>query len=178
MVRVAILGATGYSAKELIRLLLAHPEAKITALTTRHARAISGYASALAMLATRLEPGPAMEALASTRDEAVELGERLRLEIGLEADAMEPFRPVDARVGLRPAFAAEMATYGWRIRQQLEIQAAALARLEADRGGQSDEALQRLRWAIAYLRAAFEQLTSGEREAMGEIRQALCVIKP
>jgi len=35
MVRVAILGATGYSAKELIRLLLAHPEAKITALTTR-----------------------------------------------------------------------------------------------------------------------------------------------
>ena len=37
MVRVAILGATGYSAKELIRLLLAHPEAKITALTTRQA---------------------------------------------------------------------------------------------------------------------------------------------
>ena len=35
MVRVAILGATGYSAKELIRLLLAHPQAEITALTTR-----------------------------------------------------------------------------------------------------------------------------------------------
>ena len=35
MVRVAILGATGYSAKEAIRLLLAHPHAQITALTTR-----------------------------------------------------------------------------------------------------------------------------------------------
>ncbi len=35
MVRIAVLGATGYSAKELIRLLLAHPHAEITALTTR-----------------------------------------------------------------------------------------------------------------------------------------------
>ena len=35
MVRVAILGATGYSAKEAIRLLLAHPHVQITALTTR-----------------------------------------------------------------------------------------------------------------------------------------------
>jgi N-acetyl-gamma-glutamyl-phosphate reductase len=35
MVRIAILGATGYSARELMRLLLAHPHAKITALTTR-----------------------------------------------------------------------------------------------------------------------------------------------
>jgi N-acetyl-gamma-glutamyl-phosphate reductase len=35
MVRIAVLGATGYSAKELIRLLLAHPHAQITALTTR-----------------------------------------------------------------------------------------------------------------------------------------------
>lgn len=35
MVRIAILGATGYSAKEAIRLLLAHPQAEITALTTR-----------------------------------------------------------------------------------------------------------------------------------------------
>jgi len=35
MVRIAVLGATGYSAKELIRLLLAHPQAQITALTTR-----------------------------------------------------------------------------------------------------------------------------------------------
>jgi N-acetyl-gamma-glutamyl-phosphate reductase len=35
MVRVAILGASGYSALELIRILLRHPEAEITALTTR-----------------------------------------------------------------------------------------------------------------------------------------------
>ncbi len=37
MVRVAILGASGYSALELIKLLLRHPEVQITALTTRQA---------------------------------------------------------------------------------------------------------------------------------------------
>lgn len=35
MIRVAILGATGYTARELIGLLLRHPEVEITALTTR-----------------------------------------------------------------------------------------------------------------------------------------------
>jgi len=35
MVRIAVLGAAGYSAKELLRLLLAHPHAEIVALTTR-----------------------------------------------------------------------------------------------------------------------------------------------
>jgi N-acetyl-gamma-glutamyl-phosphate reductase len=35
MIRVAILGASGYSALELMKLLLRHPEAKISALTTR-----------------------------------------------------------------------------------------------------------------------------------------------
>jgi len=35
MVRVAILGASGYSALELMKLLLRHPQAEITALTTR-----------------------------------------------------------------------------------------------------------------------------------------------
>lgn len=35
MVRVAILGATGYTALELIKILLRHPQAEITALTTR-----------------------------------------------------------------------------------------------------------------------------------------------
>jgi len=35
MVSVAILGATGYTALELIKILLRHPEARITALTTR-----------------------------------------------------------------------------------------------------------------------------------------------
>lgn len=35
MIRVAILGASGYTGLELIRLLLRHPEVKITALATR-----------------------------------------------------------------------------------------------------------------------------------------------
>jgi N-acetyl-gamma-glutamyl-phosphate reductase len=35
MVRIAVLGATGYAARELIKLLLGHPQAEITALTTR-----------------------------------------------------------------------------------------------------------------------------------------------
>ncbi len=35
MIRIGILGATGYTALELVKLLLRHPEAKITALTTR-----------------------------------------------------------------------------------------------------------------------------------------------
>ena len=35
MIRVAILGASGYTALELCRLLLRHPEVQITALTTR-----------------------------------------------------------------------------------------------------------------------------------------------
>jgi N-acetyl-gamma-glutamyl-phosphate reductase len=35
MIRVAILGASGYSALELIRILLRHPQVDITALTTR-----------------------------------------------------------------------------------------------------------------------------------------------
>ena len=35
MVRVAILGATGYTALELIKMLLRHPEVEITALTSR-----------------------------------------------------------------------------------------------------------------------------------------------
>ncbi|HUQ70110.1 MAG TPA: N-acetyl-gamma-glutamyl-phosphate reductase, partial [Planctomycetaceae bacterium] len=35
MTRVAILGGTGYTALELCRILLNHPEARITALTSR-----------------------------------------------------------------------------------------------------------------------------------------------
>lgn len=35
MVRVAIIGATGYTALELMKILLRHPEVEITALTTR-----------------------------------------------------------------------------------------------------------------------------------------------
>jgi len=36
MVRVAVLGATGYTALELIKLLLRHPEVEIVAATSRH----------------------------------------------------------------------------------------------------------------------------------------------
>ena len=35
MIRVAILGATGYTARELISILLRHPEVEVTTLTTR-----------------------------------------------------------------------------------------------------------------------------------------------
>ena len=35
MVRAAILGSTGYTALELIKILLNHPQVEITALTTR-----------------------------------------------------------------------------------------------------------------------------------------------
>src|SRR5438874_7079112 len=41
MIRVAILGASGYSALELIRILLRHPLVEITALTTRKAESRS-----------------------------------------------------------------------------------------------------------------------------------------
>lgn len=41
MIRVGILGASGYSAFELMKLLLRHPEVRITALTTRQAEARS-----------------------------------------------------------------------------------------------------------------------------------------
>ena len=36
MIRIGILGASGYTAFELIRILLRHPHAKITCLTTRN----------------------------------------------------------------------------------------------------------------------------------------------
>lgn len=35
MIRVAVLGASGYAARELLKLLLAHPETKLTALASR-----------------------------------------------------------------------------------------------------------------------------------------------
>src|SRR5688572_8468831 len=41
MIRVGILGASGYSALELMKILLRHPDVKITALTTRQAEARS-----------------------------------------------------------------------------------------------------------------------------------------
>ena len=35
MIRVGVLGATGYTASELIQILLRHPDVEITALTSR-----------------------------------------------------------------------------------------------------------------------------------------------
>jgi N-acetyl-gamma-glutamyl-phosphate reductase len=58
MIRVAIFGASGYSALELIKLLLRHPEVEITTLTTRQtdARHVSEVHPALAnRLELRLE---------------------------------------------------------------------------------------------------------------------------
>src|SRR3990172_5053295 len=58
MIRVAILGASGYSALELMKLLLRHPKVEITALTTRQtdARPVGEVHPALAgRLDLRLE---------------------------------------------------------------------------------------------------------------------------
>lgn len=41
MIRVAILGASGYSALELMRILLRHPEVEITALTSRKTESLA-----------------------------------------------------------------------------------------------------------------------------------------
>jgi N-acetyl-gamma-glutamyl-phosphate reductase len=42
MIKVAILGGSGYTAAELIKILLRHPEASLTAVTTRQASAAEG----------------------------------------------------------------------------------------------------------------------------------------
>ncbi len=70
MIRVAILGATGYTALELIKILLRHPEAEITALTSRqegrpHVAAI--HPQLTGRLNLELENLPA-EAVASRAD--------------------------------------------------------------------------------------------------------------
>jgi N-acetyl-gamma-glutamyl-phosphate reductase len=64
MVRVAILGATGYTALELIKILLRHPQAQITTLTSRqegnkHVSAV--HPSLAGRLDLRLEDMPADE---------------------------------------------------------------------------------------------------------------------
>ncbi len=44
MIRVAVIGATGYTGQELVRLLSAHPEAELTVLTSRqHSGVIYGH---------------------------------------------------------------------------------------------------------------------------------------
>ena len=70
MTRVAILGATGYTALELIKLLLRHPEVEITALTSRqegNPHVASVHPSLIGRIDLRLEDiGPA--AVASRAD--------------------------------------------------------------------------------------------------------------
>ena len=148
----------------------------VTALLNRHAQALAAYSSALAVLGTRFDPEPARDTLATARGEAIALGEQLQAEIPIDPEALEPFRPIAGPVGLRPALAAEMATNGWQIRRQLEIQAVALEWLERRRGDQTDEALRRLRWSIAHLRTAFENLTISDAEVLpntARVRDAL-----
>lgn len=69
MIRVAILGATGYTAYELMRLLLRHPEARITVVTSRTETAhISTVHPALSgRLDLRME-NPSPEELAERAD--------------------------------------------------------------------------------------------------------------
>lgn len=69
MVRVAILGATGYTAYELMRLLLRHPEAQITVVTSRTetAHISSVHPSLSGRLDLRME-NPTPEELAERAD--------------------------------------------------------------------------------------------------------------
>jgi len=144
----------------------------VTALVNRHAQALAAYSSALAVLGTRFDPEPAMDTLETSRGEAIALGDQLQAEIPIDPEALEPFRPIAGPVGLRPALASEMATNGWQIRKQLEIQAVALEWLELRRGDQTDEALRRLRWSIAHLRTAFENLTISDAEVLPNTARA------
>ncbi len=38
MIKVGIVGGTGYTGVELLRLLVQHPEAELAAITSRHPR--------------------------------------------------------------------------------------------------------------------------------------------
>lgn len=144
----------------------------VTTLLSRHAEALAEYAAALAILGTRFDASPAMEALAAARGQAIALGESLQSEIPIAAAFLEPVRAMDGPVGLRPALAYEMASHGWQLRQQLEIQAVALEWLELRRRDEGDEELRRLRWSIAHLRRGFEVLTVSDGETLPHIASA------
>ena len=144
----------------------------LTALANRHTQALAHYASAMSTLATRFDPTPALPLLETSRAEVLELGDQLDARLSVPFAMREPFQAIPAQVGLRPAFAAEMANHGWKIRQQLELQALALERLEANRGGQTDDAVQRLRRSLSHLRAAFDRITASDGEALPEIARA------
>ena len=144
----------------------------LTELAFRHAGALAGYFSALASTASQFDPTPAAAPLAERRAEAMALGDDLMRVAGIDAGGLEPYRPVEARVGLRPAFAAEMASHGWQMRRQWQIHEVALARLAMLPGGDADRDLRRLRAATAGLRTGFEALVRSDDEALPMIAGA------
>ncbi|RVT98727.1 hypothetical protein EOD42_01040 [Rhodovarius crocodyli] len=153
----------------------------LLALTQAHARALSDYFATLRSLATRITGPAEQDAIRFTRQEVFGAGERLMENLRITEQELPPIRAVQARVGLRPAFGAEMSEHGWRIRRQMELQAEALSRLEALRGPDAAAGLPRLRWGFAYLRSAFEALVMSDRDALPEIeqaRQALAIRPP
>src|SRR3954470_4145016 len=113
MIRVAILGASGYSALELIRILLRHPQVEITALTTRKAepRLLGDVHPALAgRLHLKLENLSADE-IAERADCAF-----CCLPHGASADAVKELLPrgkkiIDLSADYRLSNAAEYATW-------------------------------------------------------------------
>lgn len=138
----------------------------LTEIAFRHAGAIASYFSALAVIATRFDPAPGAAQVEESRAEAMALGDDLMRLAGIDGGTLEPYRPVEARVGLRAAFATEMVTNGWQMRRQWEIHDRALARLMALPGGDTDRTLRRLRASTAHLRDAFEALIRTDQEAL------------
>ncbi len=149
---------------------------RVLDLAWRHARAMAAYTAALRELASARDAGIPPARLETLRDDVFVSGAALRAAADVSEDAIEPFRPMDAPVGLRPAYAREMAEHGWRLRQQLQIQSEALAVLEEATPGETAERLSRLRWAVAYLRSALEVMTTRNSDALGEIMRARRVL--
>lgn len=138
----------------------------------RHAEAMGQYVAALRELASRFNAGIPAERMEELRDAMLDAGARLRSTADISEDQLEPFRPMDAPIGLRPAFMGEMAMHGWRLRQQFQTQSEALDSLAEAQFAGSEDRLQRLRWAMAYLRSALEVMTTSNRDALSEINQA------
>ncbi|MCX7375002.1 MAG: hypothetical protein NTW56_21625 [Alphaproteobacteria bacterium] len=145
---------------------------QVVELAWRHAAAMAAYVDAIRELASRFDAGIPAERLEELRDATYDAGARLRAAADFPEDQLDPFRPVPVQIGLRQAFMTEMGTHGWRLRQQFQIQAEALQSLEDMPMVGTEERMVRLRWAIAYLRSAFEVMTTSDRDANAEISQA------
>ncbi len=145
---------------------------QVVELAWRHAEAMAVYVAAIRELASRFDAGIPAERLEELRDATYDAGARLRAAADFPEDQLDPFRPVPVQMGLRQAFMTEMGMHGWRLRQQFQIQAEALQSLEDMPMVGTEERMVRLRWAIAYLRSAFEVMTTSDRDANAEISQA------